>query len=394
MLAAACAGQGSTTAPPGPSSPAASNAPVPAFAGPLRTTLTAQLGQLRTPGALVLVDAPGKGTWQAGLGVGNIVTNTPLTTDDHMRIGSITKTFTATVILQLVDEHRLGLDDPVAKYIPQVPNGAHITIRELLNMTSGIFNTTEDDGLNQSLDKEPRKVWTDAELFAVAFGHPPYFPPGTGFHYSNTNYDMLGAIATQLGGAPLPDLMRTRIFDKLGMTQTSLPPRDTVAIPDPHQRGYDFATNVQGNVAYQAVLAHDVAGAQITAPPGAKPMDTTDSSLSYSYASGAAISTLHDLQIWAKALGTGVLLSPATQRERLQFGAYKYGLGIDHNLDGFIGHNGAVPGFQSILGYEPTTGAIVIVLCNLQIAPNLFYGKALPADALAGSILQQVFPGK
>lgn len=133
-----------------------------------------------------------------------------------MRIGSITKTFTATVVLQLVDEHKLGLDDPVSTYLPAVPNGSNITVRQLLNMTSGLFNYTEDDGFNQMWDAQPGWVWADAELLAAAFAHPPYFPPGKGFHYSNTNYELLGMIAAKLGGAPLAELMKHRIFDSSG----------------------------------------------------------------------------------------------------------------------------------------------------------------------------------
>lgn len=350
---------------------------------------------LRVPGAIVLVDVPGQGTWLTGMGVGNIDTNTPIQVSDHMRIGSITKTFTATVVLQLVDEHKLGLDDPVSTYLPAVPNGSNITVRQLLNMTSGLFDYTEDDGFNQLWDAQPGRSWTDPELLAFAFAHPPYFPPGQGFHYSSTNYELLGMIAVKLGGAPLAELMKRGIFDKLGMTSTSLPARDSAAIPDPHQRGYNYGTNVQANNALKAARAGDKAAAQIPAAPDTTPTDVTDWSVSLTSAGGAAISTAHDLRIWAKALATGQLLSPAGHRERLQFGAKSnYGLGVIRGSDGVIWHNGAIPGWQSYLGYEPGTGITVIVLTNLQVAPNTYLIDSLPADNMAKLIRAQVLPGR
>src|SRR5207253_2507969 len=102
-------------------------------------------------------------------------------------IGSNTKTFTGTVILQVVDEGNLGLDDPVSEYQPKVPNGENITIRQLLNMSSGLYNYAEDKEFNETLDSEPDKVWTPGEVVEIGFQHQPYFAPGEGFHYSNTN---------------------------------------------------------------------------------------------------------------------------------------------------------------------------------------------------------------
>ena len=111
-----------------------------------------------------------------------------------MRIGSITKSFTGTVVLQLVDEGWLGLDDPISRHLAGVPNGDNITIRQLLNMTSGLYNYSEDRGFNESLDADPGRVWTPEELLAIGLGRQPYFPPGTGFHYSNTNSVLLGKL--------------------------------------------------------------------------------------------------------------------------------------------------------------------------------------------------------
>jgi D-alanyl-D-alanine carboxypeptidase len=359
----------------------------PGLPAPLRSQLLAKLAALRTPGAIIRVDRP-DGTWLEGLGTDDLATRSPMHPADHLRIGSVTKTFTATVILELVDRRKIGLDDPVARYVAGVPAGDRITIRELLNMTSGLFNTTEDDGLNAALDADPDRDWTDRELFRIAFSHPSYFAPGTSFHYANTNYDLLGFIAEKVGEQPLATLMHRGIFAPLGLRDTVLPPRGSLTIPAPFGHGYNFGTNVEANNAYKAALAGDVAAAEIKAAPGERPRDATHWSISYTYASGGAISTAHDLRIWARALALGTLLSKATQAQRLQLGAEShYGLGIEEAPAGYLGHNGAVPGYQTYIGYDPGTSTSVIVLANLQAAPNIYLGQALPADDLADVVI-------
>jgi CubicO group peptidase (beta-lactamase class C family) len=387
LLAAGC-----TSRPAAPPS-APPTAADPAFAADLRPKITALMGRLSVPGAIVYVDVPGKGTWLTALGSGSTEGTPAMSTDDHMRIGSVTKSLTAEVVLQLVDQGTIGLDDPVTRYLPGVPDGEHITIRQLLGMTAGIFNFTEDGYFNLTLDKDPHKPWTPFECIAIGLAHPPYFPPGQGFHYSNTNYEILGVVAERAGKAPLQKLMQDLVLTKLGMTATSLPVYDDTAIPGPHPQGYMYGTNVEGNVAYNAALAGDKAAAQITVAPGVKPTDVTDLPTN-GVASGAAISTMGDMVIWAKALATGSLLRPATQAARTTFDPRgNYGLGMEKAFGGLIGHNGAVPGFQTFVGYQPDKGATVIVMTNLLLAPNTYFGEALPADAIARLVQQTVLPG-
>jgi D-alanyl-D-alanine carboxypeptidase len=344
-----------------------------------------------TAAAAVVSSGPAP-EFAAELGSRTIDGAPPMTVQDHTRIGSVTKSFTAEVVLQLVDQGAIGLDDPVTKYLPGVPNGDRITIRQLLGMTAGIFNYTEDDYFNSTLDKDPHKPWTADEEIAIGLAHPPYFAPGQGFHYSNTNYEMLGVIAEKAGKAPLQMLLQDLVLDKLGLRETSLPVYDDVKMPDPHPQGYMYGTNVGGNIAYNAALAGDKANAQITVAPGTKPTDVTDLPTN-GVASGGAISTVGDLAIWAKALGTGSLLKPATQAARTTFDpAGSYGLGTEKAFGGLIGHNGAVPGFQSFVGYQPQSGATIVVLTNLLLAPNTYFGEALPADGIARLIQQNLLP--
>ena len=121
------------------------------------------------PGAVVLIRSPRRGDWSAAFGTRALGTSEPMTRVDHFRVGSNTKTMTATVILQLVQEGKLRLDDPVAKYVAGVPNGERITIANLLEMRSGLYSYTLDPTFNATLDRDPGKVWTPQELLAIGF---------------------------------------------------------------------------------------------------------------------------------------------------------------------------------------------------------------------------------
>ncbi len=347
---------------------------VPAFAAKLQPLLEAKMQQLHIPGASIFVDLPGQGSWTTALGTSDLATHASMNVNSYMRIGSLAKTFTATVILQLVDQHKLGLDDPVDKYQPEVPNGKNITIRELLNMTSGLFTYDGDEGFAQAELADPYKVWDPQELLAIAFKHPPYFAPGKGWFYDNTNYILMGLIMEQLTHLPAQQAWQRYIFGPLGMRQTSLPPRSSSAFPDPHAQGYMYGTDFTG-----------------TGPL----LNVTDWNPSWGWTAGAAISTLHDLKVWAKALATGQLLSAATQKERLSWvntgelwlgKPWLYGLGVI-DFAGFIGHSGVIPGFTSWMGYLPQKGATIIVLTNVYLVA----GRAAAAEKLAEVIQKELF---
>lgn len=179
--------------------------------------------EMFVPGAVVILRTP-EGDFTTTYGTTSHRGSTPTGVDQHLRIGSNTKTFVGTVILQQVQEGLLKLDDPVSKYRPDVPNGGHITIEQLLDMRSGLYNCTTTEELNRTLDEQPQKAWTQRELLAIAFAHDPYSTPGSEFHYSNTNTVLLGLIAeAREGGKPLAAIMQDRLFVPLGLTHTSLP---------------------------------------------------------------------------------------------------------------------------------------------------------------------------
>jgi len=328
----------------------------PELAAELRDILTDNMEEFGVPGALAGVWIPGKGQLILEEGMSDIETGEPMMKEDHMRIGSVTKSFTVTVILQLAEEGLLNLDDRVGDYIPGVENG-NATIAELADMRSGIFNYTEDgEFVAEFVDSHFLRVWTDQELVDAADRNAPYFPPGGGWHYSNTNTVILGMIIEQVAGNPVGEEIRERIIKPLGLGGTFYP--ETPDMPVPFARGYGF-----------------------------DPLqDLTFTDPSSSAASGAMISRVADLHLWGEALGKGTLLSEASQAERLSSlvpivynpcddddperekrscPEYdRYGLGIGE-LSGWIGHTGEYVGYTALVMYDPESGSTVVILMNV-----------------------------
>ncbi|MBB2946439.1 D-alanyl-D-alanine carboxypeptidase [Actinoplanes lutulentus] len=190
------------------------------------------------PGYLARID-DGRRVHTLAAGVADRRTGRPITVRDQFEAGSNTKTFTAVLILQQVDRGKIALDAPVEKYLPGlVPNGRNITVRMLLNHTSGLFSYTGDPDFFVDMERDPQHVHTDAELIAIAFAHEPYFAPGKGWQYSNTNYTLLGMILSKQTGKSLPTLVKERITGPLGLKHTYFAdPRATNTGPG-YARGY------------------------------------------------------------------------------------------------------------------------------------------------------------
>ena len=202
-----------------------------------------QVLKVGAPGYIARID-DGRTVDYTVAGLADRSTGRKLTDQDQFEVGSNTKTFMSTLALQLVDRHQLNLAAPVSKYLPGVvPNGKNITVRMLLNHTSGLFSYTGDEDFFTQLDKDPQHVWTEQELLAVAFKHKPNFAPGTDWSYSNTNYILVGMILKKLTGQSLPDLVQQRIAKPLGLTKTYFAdPRATNTGPG-YSHGYavDFS---------------------------------------------------------------------------------------------------------------------------------------------------------
>ncbi|CAM5298943.1 serine hydrolase domain-containing protein [Streptomyces narbonensis] len=333
----------------------------PAVATELDKAIQGVMRDANVPGVTVALSAPGKGTYIRSFGEADTATGTAMSPGLYMRIGSETKTFTVTGVLQLVDEGKVGLDDPISEYVDGVPNGDKITLRQLAGMRSGLFNYTADENFVKALTTNPERQFTPRQLLDYAFAHPVEFPPGEEFQYSNTNTVLLGLAIEKVTGTPLHDYIQKNVVEPAGLRHTSFP--TDAAFPRPHAHGYTNQT-ASGEVE-----------------------DATDWNPSWGWAAGAMISNLQDMRSWAKTVATGTLLTPETQAERLKIppgspDGSGYGLGI-FNIQGWIGHNGSLPGYQSLTIYLPEAQATLAVLLNTDIttddgtAPSTLLGKAV-----------------
>ena len=388
-LALVSAGCGSSEGSSGPETTGVTDATSVAaegFAGELQDAMTTTMEDNAIPGMVILVRSP-KGDLVTTLGTGEIGKDVPMTVEDHFRIGSNTKTMTSTVILQLVEEGRLALTDPVSEYVDGVPNGDQITIADLSEMRSGLYSYTADPTFNKTLDEDPEKAWTPEELLAIGFAHPVNAPPATEFEYSNTNIVLLGVIIEKLTGMSASEAFEARIFEPLGLEHTSLPAADDWTLPEPHPRGYQFGTNVATIDSYavpEAELADALDGTL-------RPIDDTDANPSWAWTAGGAISTVEDLATYVEAMVDGGLLDATTQAirmdsiQKMASGA-GYGLGIAQ-FGPMFGHDGQLPGFSSFMARDPDSDTTIIIACTLSATPDKGENAAVVLGKAAMSVV-------
>lgn len=389
LLAGACSDDTTDTST-GSETPTATTAVTPPDQVALEAALEEGAQEFLFPGAVALVRTP-SGTVTATYGTTERGGGQPVSLDDRVRVGSNTKTWTATVILQLAQEGKISVDDPVSTYRPDVPNGENITIAQILDMRSGLYNYSETPELNEALDTEPQKVWTPDELLALAYAHPPYFAPGDGYHYSNTNYVLLGLIAEQLDGTPLPEIFETRILGPAGMSDSSFPAAADSAIAAPNSHGYFLGTNML--TLTDPALPADM---QAAAKAGTlEPTDVTDNNPSWAWSAGAGIATANDLATWVEALTGGEMLDADMQAQRMASlqptdpsnpQSTEYGWGIA-KLGPMYGHTGELPGYNSFMGSDPENKVTVVVWANLAPAAD---GQG-PATAIAKGLIEKMY---
>ncbi|MEP7160432.1 MAG: serine hydrolase domain-containing protein [Dermatophilaceae bacterium] len=358
------------------------SASVPKYAATLQEKIPAVMKANAIPGTVVLIKSPKQGDWSGTFGTAVIGEKVPMSLTDYFRVGSNTKTMTSTIILQLVQENKLSLDDPISKFRPDVPNGQNITIAQLSEMRSGLYSYSFDPGFNATLDKDPSKAWTPDELLAIAFSHPADFPPGQQYEYSNTNIVLLGTVIEKLTGMSASEAFQKRIFDPLGLTHSSLPVNTDSLIPNPHAQGYQFGTNVETIGSYAVPAAQLPAALDGTL----KPIKQTDANPSWTWTAGGAISTPDDLAVYVKALVHGGLLNAKTQKLRLdsiqptvpgQASGVGYGLGLAQFAPGVLGHDGQIPGYSTFMVYNTTTDDTIIIGTNLAASPVDGQGAAV-----------------
>lgn len=307
--------------------------------------------------------------------LGKSMTGVPAEPDMHFRAGSVGIAYLGTVLLQLADEQVVSLDDPIARWLPQVPHADRITLRMLGSSTSGLHDYVTDPEFGAELEAHPFRHWTDDDLLAYPFGHPLWYEPGTNWSYSHANFVLLGEALEKITGTPLDKLLEQRVTGPLGLhnTQNNFTPE----IPAPVLHAF---TSERGT--YE---------------------ESTFWNPSWTTARGAVITTdICDLARSAQAIGTGELLSPAGFRTQLDPGtvglggptdtcpatvcrlnteALHFGLGILVE-NGWIIQNPSFSGYAAIQAYLPCK--------HLAIAVSTTSGPDSPDINTAAAIASQI----
>lgn len=296
------------------------------------------------PGAMVIVTRRGRVIYAAARGLADIAGYRPIRADTVFRLGSLTKQFTAAIVLQLVQEGRISLDDPVSRFFPDYPQpGAAATVRQLLNHTSGIQSYTGIPGW--MTEANTSRAYTTAEMIAVFRDRPSPTPPGQVWAYNNSGYVMLGAIIEQVTGKPWHRAVAERITGPLGLRTI----------------GYGVERESLPG------MAHGYAGGDAQAGAARR------IHMSVPHAAGALVGTAGDLARWSQALHHGRVVSPALYAQMIapaplpEGRSHPYGMGLA--LDALRGrpaieHSGGIFGFSTYGTYLPSEDIFVAVLAN------------------------------
>ncbi|PXX66721.1 D-alanyl-D-alanine carboxypeptidase [Nocardia tenerifensis] len=330
------------------------------------------------------------GEWAGSAGLSELGGTAKPPIDGHVRIGSNTKTFTATVALQLVAEGKIDLDTPAAEYLPEFDLDERITVRMLLQHTSGVFNFTGEyypDGTmvpgiaSSNVGKEwvdnRFKTYSPQDLVRLALSKPARFEPGTGWSYSNTNYVLVRLIIENVSGRPVEEEMRRLIFEPLGLTGTSAPTTST-EVPEPHAHAY---------------YRYEEDGQE-------KTVDVTSQNPSWISSGGDMISTTRDLHTFISALVTGQLLPAPLLAEMYKthptgIPNMDYGLGVfvlDTGDGGtLITHNGGMAGHGALM-YSTPDGAKTLT-ATLNSVDDVTMSLAVPFQQAMQRLVDVVFCG-
>jgi len=279
----------------------------------------------------------------------------------NIRIGNTTETFETTLLLQLVQKGQISLSDHLSKWFPTLPDAAAITVAMMARSTSGYYHYVQDQAFLDAVHTDPFRFWTPQELVDVGVSHPMVFPPGTSWSFSDTNFVLLGEILAMVGGEPVEDQIAQHILRPLGLADTQM--TTTAYTPTPTLHGY---TSERGF--YE---------------------DDTFWSPSWATYTGNMTSTLDDMGRWARAVGTGSLLSKSGHDQ--QFAPVTVGLG-PLTTSFYYGMGGAVSngwiiagapgleGFTGTVAYLPSKKLSVVIFTtadanapdNVQFAPAIF----------------------
>jgi len=333
----------------------------------LQAVLDQQQQQGGIPGIGAAITFPDGSIWSSGSGDAIADPAEPATGDVPFVVGSISKTFVTAVIMQLAGEGKLGLDDPLANWQPDYPNAANITIRELLHHTSGIFDYFDAPNYDSLVFQTMAgHSWTPTEILST-FAHAPYFAPGTAYHYSNTDFILLGQVIESITGQKLGDVYEQRLFGPIGLSDTYF-----------QGNGPPAADAAQGYLEKSGGLK------EISDTSGYRP---TISAATVAWAAGGIDASAKDIAMWGDALYGGHVVDQQYLAQMEQWTYYPppidetYGLGTRSRViqgERVFGHTGSIRGFDAAMWHFPQTDMTISVLTNLgRIDANPI------ADALA-----------
>lgn len=317
------------------------------------------------PGVVLYVQI-GDESWIGAQGLANLETGEAVQTDDLFRIGSITKTLVATIILQLVDDSELSLDDPIAEYLPQaavenIANADTATVRQMLQMTSGIFSYTDSDDFNDAVDDNPFYAWTASEALETIYGYEADFPTGEDYTYSNSNYLLAELLIETITGDSLANNLEARIFEPLDMSSCFLETADRFA--ENIVRGYALDDDDDF-------------------------IDITEVNDGVGLGDGGVICSAADLAKFPLGLRDD-LLSDTMLDDMLTTvddgDGGQYGLGIAYEDGEFglqAGHDGSTSGFQSNMVYLVEEDVTVVILTN-NFDSDIVEDLTIEAQAIA-----------
>jgi D-alanyl-D-alanine carboxypeptidase len=350
-------------------SPSPTPTPLPVTIAARRATLSAALARLRAtygiPGISAAVIFPDGTSWTGTTGLANVATRRPVTARTAFAAGSISKTFTSALVMTLAEEGKLSLDATVKTYLPRLIIDRAITVRQLLDHTSGLDDFFSHPAIDTALLAHRSRVWSARD--SLRYVARPYFQPGTGWHYSNTNYLVLGMLAEAVGRAPLAAQLRQRFFDPLGLDHTVYQWVEQPRGPTAH--GYRFSGSDP------RLRGVDVSDGTAVIP--------FTSVVTASGAAGSIATTASDLVHWARALYGGAVLHPESMASMVDDAAITtalkssvpYGLGVQVvTIDGrpAMGHSGRLLGFRAVMRWLPDEGIAIAVMTNQsRTDPNL-----------------------
>ncbi|MGW6935195.1 serine hydrolase domain-containing protein [Lentzea sp. NPDC054927] len=340
------------------------------------TTVQKQLDglvkQYKFPAALSTVTEPNGRTTSQTSGTAELGKNVPVPRNGQVRAGSNTKAFVATVVMQLVAEGKVELDQPIVKYLPGAIKDERITVRQLLNHTSGLANYTQYMGL-EKFEEVRHRYMEPRELLDIANAHPVTNQPGEKFKYSNTNYVLLGLLTQKVTGRPVAENVDQRIIRKLGLKDTYWPGVGDETIAGKHPHGYARTSN----------------GVE----------DVTELDPSWGWAAGQIISTTKDLNTFYRGLLKGDLLPQAQLKEMQKtvdtagemWPGVEYGLGIASaplSCGGRSwGHGGDIPGYETRGGVTQDGRAFSVAVTAL---PGTFQDTPEEAGKAHDAVLATV----